>query len=102
MADNGADVVISQHTHAVGEEERYNGAYLLYGQGNFCFHFRSDVTPLLAEGLILELVIMRTVSLVGLTMKRRQLRKHAIQLILLLHTSRLLMHLQLLQRIIHL
>ncbi len=57
MADNGADVVISQHTHAVGEEERYNGAYLLYGQGNFCFHFRSDVTPLLAEGLILELVI---------------------------------------------
>ena len=57
MADNGADVVISQHTHAVGEEEHYNGAYLLYGQGNFCFHFRADVTPLLAEGLVLELVI---------------------------------------------
>lgn len=55
MADSGADVVISQHTHAVGEEERYHGAYLLYGQGNFCFHFRSDVTPLLAEGLVLEL-----------------------------------------------
>ena len=57
MADNGADVVISQHTHAIGEEERYNGAYLLYGQGNFCFHFRPDVTPLLAEGLVLELEI---------------------------------------------
>ena len=57
MADSGADVVISQHTHAVGEEERYNGAYLLYGQGNFCFHFRPDVTPLLAEGLVLELEI---------------------------------------------
>lgn len=55
MADNGADVVISQHTHAVGEEERYNGAYFLYGQGNFCFHFREQVTPLLAEGLVLEL-----------------------------------------------
>lgn len=55
MADSGADVVISQHTHAIGEEERYNGAYLLYGQGNFCFHFRKDVTPLLAEGLVLEL-----------------------------------------------
>ena len=55
MADSGADVVISQHTHAVGEEERYQGAYLLYGQGNFCFHFRPDVTPLLAEGLVLEL-----------------------------------------------
>ncbi len=57
MADNGADVVISQHTHAVGEEERYKNAYLLYGQGNFCFHFRPDVTPLLAEGLVLELNI---------------------------------------------
>lgn len=54
MADSGADIVISQHTHAVGEEERYNGSYLLYGQGNFCFHFREDVTPLLAEGLVLE------------------------------------------------
>ena len=31
MADSGADIVISQHTHAVGVEERYNGAYLLYG-----------------------------------------------------------------------
>jgi len=55
MADNGADVVISQHTHAIGEEERYHGAYFLYGQGNFCFHFRPRVTPLLAEGLVLEL-----------------------------------------------
>lgn len=55
MADSGADVVISQHTHAVGEEERYHGAYFLYGQGNFCFHFRDQVTPLLAEGLVLEL-----------------------------------------------
>ena len=57
MADNGADLIISQHTHAIGEEERYNNAYLLYGHGNFCFHFRPDVTPLLAEGLVLELDI---------------------------------------------
>lgn len=57
MADSGADVVISQHTHAIGEEEHYNNAYLLYGQGNFCFHFRPDVTPLLAEGLVLMLEI---------------------------------------------
>lgn len=54
MADNGADIVISQHTHAIGEEEYCNGAYFLYGQGNFCFHFRNDVTPLLGEGLVLE------------------------------------------------
>lgn len=54
MADNGADIIISQHTHAVGEEETYNGSYLLYGQGNFCFHFREEVTPLLGEGIVLE------------------------------------------------
>ena len=54
MADNGADVVLSQHTHAIGEEERYHGAYFLYGQGNFCFHFRSQVTPKISEGLVLE------------------------------------------------
>ncbi len=58
MADCGADVVISQHTHAIGEQEHYNGSYLLYGQGNFCFHFRSDVTPLLAEGIVLELELL--------------------------------------------
>ncbi len=57
MADNGADVILSQHTHAIGEQEHYNGAYLLYGQGNFCFHFRTEVTPHLAEGLVLELII---------------------------------------------
>ena len=57
MADNGADVIISQHTHAIGEQETYNGSYLLYGQGNFCFHFRDNVTPQLAEGLVLDLEI---------------------------------------------
>ena len=31
MADNGADIIISQHTHAVGEEEHYHHSYLLYG-----------------------------------------------------------------------
>ena len=65
MADSGADVVISQHTHAVGSQEHYHNAYLLYGQGNFCFHFRKDVTPLLAEGLVLELDITKE----GLTVR---------------------------------
>ena len=37
MADSGADLVVSQHTHCLGCEEHYNGSYLLYGQGNFLF-----------------------------------------------------------------
>ena len=54
MADCGADMVLSQHTHCVGTEEYYNGAYLLYGQGNFLFRsFNNEFTN---TGLILELV----------------------------------------------
>ena len=57
MADNGADVIISQHTHAVGFEEWYNGSYLLYGQGNFCFNLSPNLTEYTATGLLLEIVL---------------------------------------------
>ena len=39
MADKGADLVLCQHTHCVGARERYKGAELVYGQGNFLFDF---------------------------------------------------------------
>lgn len=52
MADCGAGMILSQHTHCVGSEEYYNGAYLLYGQGNFLF--KSFVEGLTDSGLILE------------------------------------------------
>ena len=54
MADSGADILISQHTHAIGEEEYYNGSYLLYGQGNFCFHFSKGLHEWVMTGLVLE------------------------------------------------
>ncbi|MBQ3418104.1 MAG: CapA family protein [Ruminococcus sp.] len=54
MADNGADIIISQHTHAVGFEERYNGAYLFYGQGNFCFNLSKTVSEYTRNGILLE------------------------------------------------
>lgn len=54
MADSGADVILSQHTHCIGCEEYYNGSYLLYGQGDFLFNnFRPKLT---GTGLIIELV----------------------------------------------
>ena len=53
MADNGADVVIAQHTHCIGSEEFYNGSYLLYGQGDFLLN---NFAPGLTDtGLIIEL-----------------------------------------------
>ena len=56
MADNGADVILSQHTHCIGCEEWYNGSYLLYGQGDFLFNnFRPGLTD---TGLIIEIEIL--------------------------------------------
>lgn len=37
FADSGANLVIAQHTHCIGCKEEYNGASLVYGQGNFLF-----------------------------------------------------------------
>lgn len=37
MAENGADVVLCQHSHCIGCYEEYAGCHILYGQGNFHF-----------------------------------------------------------------
>ena len=37
IIDKGADLVICQHTHCVGCEEKWNGGTIVYGQGNFLF-----------------------------------------------------------------
>ena len=37
MIEKGADVVICQHSHCVGCEEKYEGGTIIYGQGNFIF-----------------------------------------------------------------
>ena len=66
MADSGADVVLSQHTHCIGCEEYYNNSYLLYGQGDFLFNnFRPELTE---YGLIIELIIDKT----GLNVRKHQ------------------------------
>lgn len=54
MADCGADFITAQHTHCVGCCENYNGAYLLYGQGNFLFARMKN--KMNRQGLISEIV----------------------------------------------
>ena len=54
MADSGADCIIAQHTHCIGAEEEYKGAYLLYGQGNFHLIQARTIT---LRGILLELVL---------------------------------------------
>ena len=35
--DAGASLVVGSHSHLVSGIEKYNGAYIVYGLGNFCF-----------------------------------------------------------------
>ncbi len=35
--DYGADLVIGHHPHVIGSIEKYNGKYICYSLGNFCF-----------------------------------------------------------------
>lgn len=37
FVDCGADMVICQHTHCIGCEEKYKNSVIVYGQGNFLF-----------------------------------------------------------------
>ena len=37
LIEKGADLVICQHSHCVGCEEKYRGGTIVYGQGNFLF-----------------------------------------------------------------
>lgn len=42
MIEKGADLVVCQHSHCVGCEEKYKGGTIVYGQGNFIFDYRND------------------------------------------------------------
>lgn len=37
FVDKGADLVLCQHSHCIGSEEKYAGGTIVYGQGNFLF-----------------------------------------------------------------
>ena len=45
MVEAGADVVLCQHSHCIGCYEEFNGAHILYGQGNFHFVVPADKCP---------------------------------------------------------
>ena len=42
--DEGANLVIGTHSHVLMEIEKYNGSYILYGIGNFCFGGNANPT----------------------------------------------------------
>lgn len=53
LVDSGADVVICQHSHAIGCYERYLNSSIVYGQGNFIFDYTNNSFWL--TGLLIEI-----------------------------------------------
>ena len=43
MVEKGADVVVCQHSHCVGCEEKYLDGVIVYGQGNFIFDAQDHI-----------------------------------------------------------
>lgn len=58
FAENGADVVISHHTHCVSGYEVHNAVPILYGLGNMLFTKKSD-QPGWFTGLIAQLTLQK-------------------------------------------
>ena len=42
LVEKGADLVVCQHTHCVGCEEKYQDGTIVYGQGNFLFDHQNN------------------------------------------------------------
>jgi len=42
MIESGADLVVCQHSHCIGCEEKYHNGTIVYGQGNFLFDAADD------------------------------------------------------------
>lgn len=53
FVDNGADLVICQHSHCVGCMETYKKSDIIYGQGNFAFPYRDNNH--FKNGIIIEI-----------------------------------------------
>ena len=62
MVENGASVVITQHSHCIGCYEEYKGAHIVYGQGNFHFYL-PNMPKTWYSGLLIELVFCEKVSI---------------------------------------
>lgn len=65
IVKHGADVVLCQHSHAIGCYEEYMGGHILYGQGNFHFIWKEveDEEGMWNTGLIVSLDIGKGIKI---------------------------------------
>lgn len=59
----GADVVLTQHSHCIGCYEQFEGAHILYGQGNFNFVYGEERGELWNTALLVELNIGKDIDI---------------------------------------
>ena len=55
FVDKGADIVICQHSHCIGCEEKWNSGTIVYGQGNFLFD--NSKSEFWKTGLLVEVLL---------------------------------------------
>lgn len=70
--DKGADLVICQHSHCVGCEEKYNGGTVVYGQGNFLFDYSNH--ECWQTGILVELDSDLNVSYIPIEKEKNKVR----------------------------
>lgn len=57
LVDQGADVIICQHSHIIGSEESYNNGKIFYGQGNFFFDYENRKSDQWKYGCMIQLTL---------------------------------------------
>lgn len=60
IVDKGADIVVCQHSHCIGCEEKWHGGTIVYGQGNFLFD--ADDNEYWNTSLLIELEIDKDIK----------------------------------------
>lgn len=60
--DAGADVVVNHHQHCFSGYERYNGRYIFYGLGNFCFDKGKRKRDFWHEGYLVKLKLGESID----------------------------------------
>lgn len=60
--DAGADVVVNHHQHCISGYEVYNGKYIFYGLGNFCFDKGIRRRDFWNEGYLVKLTLGNNIN----------------------------------------
>ena len=71
--DKGADLVVCQHSHCIGCEEKYNGGTIVYGQGNFLFDYSKS--EYWKTGLLIQIDEEFEVSYIPIMKEKNRVRK---------------------------